>query len=163
MNNKSSLIFICYALLVTIGFGGTALLVLSGKSSDTTAVVAFTGFYGFLCTTGVFYVLVKYKSALESISDKIDTNQRYAGQDLTYHTDAIWTSVNDNHKSLNQDLDDRTKSIWDAVYDNHKSVNQDLDERTNRIWETLDRLSNRIESDFSDSEFDVTNTSISKK
>ena len=141
MNNKSSLIFICYALLVTIGFGGTALLVLTGKSSDTTAVVAFTGFYGFLCTTGVFYVLVKYKSALESISDKIDTNQRYAGQDLTYNTDAIWTAVNDNHKS----------------------VNQDLDERTNRIWETLDRLSNRIESDFSDSEFDVTNTSISKK
>jgi len=141
MNNKSSLIFICYALLVTIGFGGTALLVLTGKSSDTTAVVAFTGFYGFLCTTGVFYVLVKYKSALESISDKIDTNQRYAGQDLTYNTDAIWTAVNDNHKS----------------------VNQDLDERTNRIWETLDRLSNRIESDFSDSKFDVTNTSISKK
>jgi len=141
MNNKSSLIFICYALLVTIGFGGTALLVLTGKSSDTTAVVAFTGFYGFLCTTGVFYVLVKYKSALESISDKIDTNQRYAGQDLTYNTDAIWTAVNDNHKS----------------------VNQDLDERTNRIWETLDRLSNRIESDFSDSKFGVTNTSISKK
>lgn len=144
MNNKSSLIFICYALLVTIGFGGTALLVLTGKSSDTTAVVAFTGFYGFLCTTGVFYVLVKHKSALESISDKIDTNQRYAGQDLTSYTDAIWQEIT-------------------AVNDNHKSLNQDLIERFTRIWETLDSLHNRIEGDFSDSEFDVKNTSISKK
>lgn len=107
MNNKTS-IFVSYALLVLVGFGGTALLGFTGKNSDTNAVVAFLGFYGFLCTTGAFYVLGKQKAALDSLVEHINEVS-----DAHYkNADAIHRRVDDGLTELGREMEKRIDAVW---------------------------------------------------
>lgn len=107
MNNKTS-IFVSYALLVLVGFGGTALLGFTGKNSDTNAVVAFLGFYGFLCTTGAFYVLGKQKAALDSLVEHINEVS-----DAHYkNADAIHRRVDDGLAAIERDVEKRIDAVW---------------------------------------------------
>lgn len=107
MNNKTS-IFVAYALLVLVGFGGTALLGFTGKNSDTNAVVAFLGFYGFLCTTGAFYVLGKQKAAMDSLVEHINEVS-----DAHYkNADAIHRRVDDGLTELGREMEKRMDAVW---------------------------------------------------
>lgn len=107
MNNKTS-IFVSYALLVLVGFGGTALLGFTGKNSDTNAVVAFLGFYGFLCTTGAFYVLGKQKAALDTLVEHINEVS-----DAHYkNADAIHRRVDDGIATIERDMEKRMDAVW---------------------------------------------------
>ena len=107
MNNKTS-IFVSYALLVLVGFGGTALLGFTGKNNDTNAVVAFLGFYGFLCTTGAFYVLGKQKAALDALVEHINEVS-----DAHYkNADAIHRRVDDGLTELGREMEKRIDAVW---------------------------------------------------
>lgn len=107
MNSKTS-IFVSYALLVLVGFGGTALLGFTGKNSDTNAVVAFLGFYGFLCTTGAFYVLGKQKAALDVLVEHINEVS-----DAHYkNADAIHRRVDDGLAAIERDVEKRIDAVW---------------------------------------------------
>lgn len=119
MNNKTS-IFVAYAVLVLVGFGGTAVLGFTGKNNDTSAVVAFLGFYGFLCTTGVFYVLGKQKATIDALAEHIN-------------------EVNDSHYK-------NADSIHRRIEDGFANMERDLDKRVDSLWVNIDRL----EADFED-------------
>ena len=118
MNNKTS-IFVSYALLVLVGFGGTALLGFTGKNTDTNAVVAFLGFYGFLCTTGAFYVLGKQKAALDALVEHIN-------------------EVNDSHYKNGE-------SIHRRVEDGLAAIERDVEKRMDAVWANLDRIDNTLD------------------
>jgi hypothetical protein len=118
MNNKTS-IFVSYALLVLVGFGGTALLGFAGKSSDTNAVVAFLGFYGFLCTTGAFYVLGKQKASLDALVEHIN-------------------EVNDAHYK-------NADSIHRRIEDGLSSIERDTQKQMDSVWVNIDRLESDLE------------------
>jgi hypothetical protein len=119
MNNKTS-IFVSYALLVLVGFGGTALLGFTGKNNDTNAVVAFLGFYGFLCTTGAFYVLGKQKAALDSLVEHIN-------------------EVNDSHYK-------NAESIHRRVDDGLAALERDTQKQVDSVWVNIDRLESDLEN-----------------
>jgi len=118
MNNKTS-IFVSYALLVLVGFGGTALLGFTGKNTDTNAVVAFLGFYGFLCTTGAFYVLGKQKATLDSLVEHIN-------------------EVNDSHYK-------NADAIHRRVDDGITAIERDVEKRMDAVWANIDRIDNTLD------------------
>ena len=70
--NKSS-VFVAYAALCVAGFAGIALLGVTGKSDDVHAITALFAFYGFLCTTGLFYVVAKQKAVIDAMIARNDT------------------------------------------------------------------------------------------
>ena len=70
--NKSS-VFVAYAALCVAGFAGIALLGVTGKSNDVYAITALFAFYGFLCTTGLFYVVAKQKAVIDAMIARNDT------------------------------------------------------------------------------------------
>ena len=118
MNNKNS-IFVSYALLVLVGFGGTALLGFTGKSGDLNAVVAFLGFYSFLCTTGAFYVLGKQKATVEAIAERIN-------------------EVNDTHYN-------NAESIHRRIEDGLSALERDTQKQMDSVWVNLDRIESDLE------------------
>lgn len=118
MNNKNS-IFVSYALLVLAGFGGTALLGFTGKSGDINATVAFLGFYGFLCTTGAFYVLGKQKATLEAINDHIN-------------------EVNQSHWNNSEEINRR-------INDGLAAIERDSQKQMDSVWVNIDRLESDLE------------------
>lgn len=118
MNNKTS-IFVAYAVLVLVGFGGTALLGFTGKNSDTSAVVAFLGFYSFLCTTGVFYVLGKQKATIEALHTYIN-------------------EVNDAHWKENE-------NIYRRIGEDVSRIERDVEKRIDSVWANIDRIDNTLD------------------
>lgn len=116
-HNKVS-VFSAYAAIAIVGFGGVALLNFAGKSADTNALVAFLGFYGFFCTTAIFYVLGKQKATIESIHDFVN-------------------NVNDSHCRENDTIHRRINDVQDEAA-------RELNERTNGIWQTLDRVQDDV-------------------
>ena len=104
--NKAS-IFVAYSLLSLVGFGGVALLGFTGKSNDVNAILAFFCFYGFLCTTGVFYVVGKMKVAMEWQDERINDTTRM-------HTEAvreIYTYIDGEARQINGRVDDAQDSL----------------------------------------------------
>jgi hypothetical protein len=104
--NKAS-IFVAYSLLSLVGFGGVALLGFTGKSNDINAIIAFFSFYGFLCTTGVFYVVGKMKVAMEWQDERINDTTRM-------HTEAvreIYTYIDGEARQINGRVDDAQDSL----------------------------------------------------
>ena len=118
MNNKNS-IFVSYAVLVLAGFGGTALLGFTGKSGDLNAVVAFLGFYSFLCTTGAFYVLGKQKATLEAINNHIN-------------------EVNQSHWNNSEEIN---RNVREMVSEIQRDTTKSLDS----VWVNIDRLESDLE------------------
>lgn len=117
-NNKTS-VFTAYAALVMVGFGGTALLSVFGKSNDTTAVVAFLGFYGFLCTTGIFYVIGKQKATIEAMHTYIN-------------------EVNDSHWKENE-------NIYRRIGEDVSRIERDVEKRIDSVWANIDRIDNTLD------------------
>jgi hypothetical protein len=104
--NKVS-VFVVYSLLSLVGFGGVALLGFTGKSNDLNAIIAFFSFYGFLCTTGVFYVVGKMKAAMEWQDERINDTTRM-------HTEAvreIYTYIDGEARQINGRVDDAQDSL----------------------------------------------------
>ena len=118
MNNKTS-VFVSYAAIAMVGFGGAALLGFTGKASDTNAVVAFVGFYTFFCATGAFYVIGKQKAAIEALADHIN-------------------EVNDSHWTNSNQINQRIDSV-------HETVERDSEERTRALWSAIDRLDETVD------------------
>ena len=118
MNNKNS-IFVSYAVLVLAGFGGTALLGFTGKNGDINATVAFLGFYGFLCTTGIFYVIGKQKATIEALHTHIN-------------------EVNDAHWKENE-------NIYRRIGDDVSRIERQSEDRHSAVWNALDRIECAVE------------------
>ena len=118
MNNKTS-IFVTYALITVVGFAGMTALALSGKAADSSALVSFLGFYGFLCTTGIFYVLGKQKAALEAINTHIN-------------------EVNDSHWKNSDDINRR-------ITENFSELQRESQKQMDTVWVNIDRLESDLE------------------
>jgi hypothetical protein len=118
MNNKTS-VFVSYAAISMVGFGGAALLGFTGKASDTNAVVAFLGFYSFFCVTGAFYVIGKQKAAIEALAEHIN-------------------DVNDSHWTNSNQINQRIDSV-------HETVERDSEERVRAVWAAIDRLDETVD------------------
>ena len=118
MNSRIS-VFVAYAAIAMIGFGGTALLGFFGKSNDLTAVVAFLGFYGFFCTTATFYVIGKQKAALEAINTHIN-------------------EVNDSHWKNSDDINRR-------ITENFSELQRESQKQMDSLWVSLDRIESDLE------------------
>jgi hypothetical protein len=116
-HNKTS-VFTAYAAIAVVGFGGVALLNFAGKSTDNNALVAFLGFYGFFCTTAIFYVLGKQKATIENLHEYIN-------------------GVNDSHCKEND-------AIYRRIGDVQDEAARDLNDRVNGIWMTLDRVQDDV-------------------
>lgn len=117
-NGKTS-VFVSYAALVLVGFGGTALLGMMGKSNDTAAVVAFLGFYGFLCTTGAFYVIGKQKASLDTLTEHINV-------------------VNESHWKENE-------NIYRRLNDDMAEFQRETDKKIDSMWANIDRIDNTLD------------------
>jgi hypothetical protein len=117
-HNKTS-IFTAYAAIAVVGFGGVALLNFAGKSNDNNALIAFLGFYGFFCTTGIFYVLGKQKSALESLAHHIN-------------------EVNDSHWKNSDDINRNVREIVSGI---ERDTTKSLDS----LWVNIDRIESDLE------------------
>ena len=106
-HNKIS-VFSAYAAIAIVGFGGVALLNFAGKSADNNALVAFLGFYGFFCTTAIFYVLGKQKAALDTLVEHINEVS-----DAHYkNADAIHRRVDDGIATIERDMEKRMDAVW---------------------------------------------------
>jgi len=115
--NKAS-VFVVYSLLSLVGFGGVALLGFTGKSNDLNAIIAFFSFYGFLCTTGVFYVVGKMKAAMEWQDERINDANRV-------HQEAIrevYSYIDGEARQINTRIDESADDthrefgrVWDRV------------------------------------------------
>lgn len=117
-NNKSS-IFVTYAALCVVGFAGVTLLSFTGKSNDLAAVVAFFAFYGFFCTTSVFYVLGKQKAWMESINTHVDRS----------------------HDSLNERMND----VYRQISDESRVLNESIHANTDELWREIGRIGDQVE------------------
>ena len=117
-NNKSS-IFVTYAALCVVGFAGVTLLSFTGKSNDLAAVVAFFAFYGFFCTTSVFYVLGKQKAWMEAIN----------------------TSVDRSHDRLNECMND----VYRQMSEESRALNDTMHSTTDDLWREVGRISDKVE------------------
>lgn len=126
MNNKTS-IFVYYALLVVVGFSGTALLGFTGKSGDTDAVVTFLGFYGFLCTTGSFYVIGKQNTTIDSLYEYIRTLDENQDKNCA-----------DIYRHLDESVAARERDVTDRVHD--------LNIRIDSVLDTTNNLSRKLDS-----------------
>lgn len=120
-NGKTS-VFVSYAALVLVGFGGTALLGMMGKSNDTAAVVAFLGFYGFLCTTGAFYVIGKQKASLDTLTEHINV----VNESHWKENENIYRRLNDDMAEFQRETDKKIDSMWANI----DSIDNTLDECT---------------------------------
>jgi hypothetical protein len=118
-NNKTS-IFTAYAAIAIVGFGGVALLNFAGKSNDNNALIAFLGFYGFFCTTGIFYVLGKQKASIESVVNHINE----VNDSHWRNSDEINRRINESFTELQRDT---TKSL-DSVWVNLDRIESDLED-----------------------------------
>lgn len=139
MYNKTS-IFFTYATLVLFGIGGIAILAITGTGTgfDTNALVAFIGFYGFLCTTGVFYVLAKNKvqmdafdTHLETLFDEMNISDENHRKSQNDELSAVERNFDENFSALERKVDSTTDMLWSSV---------------GRIEDELDKCRYRLES-----------------
>ncbi len=104
--NKVS-VFVVYSLLSLVGFGGVALLGFTGKSNDLSAIIAFFSFYGFLCTTGVFYVVGKMKAGMEWQDERIGDVTR----DNVERIKEVYSLVDSEVRQMNGRVDEVQDSL----------------------------------------------------
>jgi len=110
MNSKTS-IFVSYAALVLVGFGGTALFAFADKINDPFALITFLGFYGFLSITCVFYALGKQTVDMDSFGDDI----RKIKELIHSRSDEIHRRIDGDISSLSRRVEEEAESIWDVV------------------------------------------------
>jgi hypothetical protein len=118
--NKSS-VFVAYAALCVAGFAGIALLGVTGKSDDVHAITAFFAFYGFLCTTGLFYVIGKQKVAIDMLITRIENvNDVVYNVSEQNNVDAV-RCVDELRLEMNRRLDGlenfELSNIWRSIED----------------------------------------------
>jgi len=109
-HNKTS-IFTAYAAIAVVGFGGVALLNFAGKSNDNNALIAFLGFYGFFCTTGIFYVLGKQKASIEALVSHVDRSHDSVHERMN----DVYRQISDESRYHNENLEDKTDDLWREV------------------------------------------------
>lgn len=115
--NKAS-VFVVYSLLSLVGFGGVALLGFTGKSNDLNAIIAFFSFYGFLCTTGVFYVVGKMKASMEWQDERINDANRVHQESIREvysYIDGETRQVNGRIDDLNDHFTREVGLVWNEV------------------------------------------------
>lgn len=117
--NKTS-IFVTYSVLCLVGFAGIAVIGFSGKSNDLAAIIAFFAFYGFLCTTGVFWVLGKVKAQMEWYDERHHNTNDENSQRIT----EVYRSIENEVRQINSRIDDAERDfareitgVWSAMED----------------------------------------------
>ena len=115
--NRTS-IFTVYSGLCLAGVAGVAVLAFAGKISEPMTVAAFFAFYGFLCTTGIFWMLGKVKAQMEWYDDRhhstVDENaQRIA--DVYRNVESEVRQINSRMDYIDRDVTRETGAIWSAL------------------------------------------------
>lgn len=115
--NRTS-IFTVYSGLCLAGVAGVAVLAFAGKISEPMTVAAFFAFYGFLCTTGIFWMLGKVKAQMEWYDDRhhstVDENaQRIA--DVYRNVENEVRQINSRMDDIDRDVTRETGAIWSAL------------------------------------------------
>ncbi len=94
-------IFTAYALVSVVGFAG---LWFGVKGSDNlTTAESFLAFYGFFCTTVIFYMLASQKTMIESAFESIrdESNERSREIESVYrHIDMVNDTIRRDIDSL---------------------------------------------------------------
>ena len=93
-------IFSAYALVSVVGFAGLWFGAKGGENLTTTE--SFLAFYGFFCTTVIFYMLASHKSMIEHSFDMIADESK----DRTREIEQVYRHVSDSTDSLRRDLYD---------------------------------------------------------
>jgi hypothetical protein len=119
--NKAS-IFVAYAALCVAGFAGVAAIGIAGKSSDLNAIIAFFAFYGFLCTTGLFYVIARQKVTIDALSTHIQTVHEAVHSTTEYHHELVLADI----ATLRREVEDR--------------LDHEIGSELSSIWRTMDTL-----------------------
>lgn len=118
--NKSS-VFVAYAALCVVGFAGVAAIGIAGKSSDLNAIIAFFAFYGFLCTTGLFYVVAKQKATIDTMIARNDTMHDTMFTLSEQNNEEAVQCVDELRSEMNRRLDGlenfELSNIWRSIED----------------------------------------------
>ena len=118
--NKSS-VFVAYAALCVAGFAGIALLGVTGKSNDVYAITALFAFYGFLCTTGLFYVVAKQKAVIDAMIARNDTMHDTMFTWSEQNNEDAVRCVDELRSEMNRRLDGlenfELSNIWRSIED----------------------------------------------
>lgn len=115
--NRTS-IFTVYSGLCLAGVAGVSVLALMGKINQPIAIAAFFAFYGFLCTTGVFWMLGKVKAQMEWYDERhhntVDENtQRIA--DVYRNVESEVRQINGRIDEVDRDVSREVSAIWSAL------------------------------------------------
>lgn len=98
-NNRSKTsIFGAYSLISVVGFAALWFGAKGGESFST--VESFLAFYGFFCTTVVFYMLASHKTMLESAFEMIHNE----ANDRSREVEAVYRNINEQTDSLRQEM-----------------------------------------------------------
>lgn len=115
--NRTS-IFTVYSALCLAGVAGIAVLAFAGKISEPMTIAAFFAFYGFLCTTGIFWMLGKVKAQMEWYDERhhstVDENtQRIA--DVYRNVENEVRQINSRMDEIDRDFTRETGAVWAAL------------------------------------------------
>lgn len=115
--NRTS-IFTVYSGLCLAGVAGVAVLAFAGKISEPMTIAAFFAFYGFLCTTGIFWMLGKVKAQMEWYDERhhstVDENtQRIA--DVYRSVESEVRQINGRIDEVDRDVSREVSAIWSAL------------------------------------------------
>lgn len=100
LNTRSKTsIFTAYALVSVVGFAG---LWFGVKGSENmTAAESFLAFYGFFCTTVIFYMLASQKTMIENAFDSI----REETTDRSREMEGVYRHIDTVNDSIRRDID----------------------------------------------------------
>ena len=98
-NNRSKTsIFSAYALVSVVGFAGLWFGVKGSENLSSTE--SFLAFYGFFCTTVIFYMLASQKSMIENAFEMIHEEST----DRTREIEAVHRSIDGSTDSIRREL-----------------------------------------------------------
>ena len=110
-------IFGAYSLVSVVGFAVLWFGVRGGES--LTLVESFLAFYGFFCTTVVFYMLASHKSMLENAFYMIHTESN----DRSREIETVYRSIGENADSIRQELYNMNRNFhYYSKHDCHNSA-----------------------------------------
>ena len=111
-------IFTAYSVLCLIGFAGVSALSFAGKINEPTTVAAFFAFYGFLCTTGLFWVVGRLKAQMEWYDERHHDNNSSVAERFA----EVYRSVESESQQMNrridetaQDMQREVNAVWNAI------------------------------------------------
>lgn len=107
-------IFTAYAIVSVVGFAG---LWFGAKGSDSlTTTESFLAFYGFFCTTVLFYVLASQKASIEQALDMIHEESG----DRSREIEAVYRNINENSADLRRQIGEIDTLVYEQIHRSSK-------------------------------------------